>query len=164
MKDHYDYAVDPRDLTKRLNRIQKSHSTPNDGDRKPLPSHSQSSPRPLTLSQTSPDSPTASLSQLPTFRKSATMSTTSSASTQFSGMRACSSAHESKASAEVRRGDFSKPRAGSARRRYSGGSEGAKSVPEFQYYGRHANSWLFNDWSLSDSVKKGWGRVFKGRG
>ncbi|OAG07302.1 uncharacterized protein CC84DRAFT_1216282 [Paraphaeosphaeria sporulosa] len=158
MKDHYDYAVDPRDLTKRLNRIQKSHSTPNDGDHvSRLPRH------PGRAEGTTASSPTASLSQLPTFRKSATMSTTSSASTQFSGMRACSSAHESKASAEVRRGNFSKPRAGSARRRYSGGSEGAKSVPEFQYYGRHANSWLFNDWSLSDSVKKGWGRVFKGR-
>ncbi|KAF2441817.1 hypothetical protein P171DRAFT_365686 [Karstenula rhodostoma CBS 690.94] len=78
-------------------------------------------------------------------------------------MRAFPSARETKASAEVRRGDFSKPRAGSARRRYSIGSEGAKSVPEFQYYGRHANTWLFNDWSFSESVRKGWGKVFKGR-
>lgn len=36
MKDHYDSSVHPRDLTERLNRIQKSHSEPNDGDCKLL--------------------------------------------------------------------------------------------------------------------------------
>jgi hypothetical protein len=79
------------------------------------------------------------------------------------GMRSFPVARESKASAEVRRGEFSKPRAGGARRRRQSG-ESAKSVPEFQYYGRHANTWLFNDWSLSESVRKGLGKVFKGKG
>jgi hypothetical protein len=57
MKDH-DHAVDPCDLSKRLNRIQKLHSVPNDGDRKPfsLPHHTHiHSPSP----QTSPDAPDA---------------------------------------------------------------------------------------------------------
>jgi len=46
------------------------------------------------------------------------------------------------------------------RRSASSGSSGRKSKSEFQYYGRHGNSWLFNDWSVKESVKKGWTKVF----
>jgi hypothetical protein len=56
---------------------------------------------------------------------------------------------------QVQQGEFSKPRI--RRRRES--NESAKSQKEFQYYGRHANSWLFNDFSITDSVRKGWGKL-----
>ncbi|ORY08930.1 hypothetical protein BCR34DRAFT_469488, partial [Clohesyomyces aquaticus] len=61
-------------------------------------------------------------------------------------------------SAQVEQGEFSKRRV--RRRRQS--NESSKSQKEFQYYGRHANSWLFNDFSLSGSVKKGFSKVFQG--
>lgn len=28
-------------------------------------------------------------------------------------------------------------------------------------YGRHSNQWLFNDFSITDAVKKGYGKVFR---
>jgi hypothetical protein len=59
-------------------------------------------------------------------------------------------------SVEVGQGEFSKP---SVRRRRAS-NESTKSQKEFQYYGRHANSWLFNDFSVTDTVKKRWGKVF----
>lgn len=31
---------------------------------------------------------------------------------------------------------------------------------EFQYYGRHGNQWLFNDFSVTEAVAKGFRRVF----
>lgn len=52
-------------------------------------------------------------------------------------------------------------------RRATHGEEGRKREREFQYYGRHGNQWLFNDFSVRDAVKRGVGRVFgkeKGRG
>lgn len=179
MKGQYDSAVDPRDLTKRLHHIQKSHSISNDGDRKsspPPPSTNPHSHSPLDISRlprlsrpgTSSSSPTTSptMSHQPTFTKTPTMSTTASSDSHVSrlrymGVRSGPSSRECKASAEVGRGEFSKPRARSARRRES---NDAKSVPEFQYYGRHANTWLFNDFSVTESVKKGWGKVFSGKG
>lgn len=61
-----------------------------------------------------------------------------------------------KESVQVGQGEFSKPRI--RQRRES--NESSRSHKEFQYYGRHANSWLFNDFSITDSVKKGWEKVF----
>lgn len=31
---------------------------------------------------------------------------------------------------------------------------------EAHAYGRHSNQWLFNDFSITDAVKKGYGKVF----
>ena len=66
-----------------------------------------------------------------------------------------------------RRSDVFKPRvrshsdaSGPRVRHRRASNESAKSRQEFQYYGRHANSWLFNDFSITDSVKKGWGKMF----
>lgn len=92
------------------------------------------------------------------------MSTATSDDTQVSRlevMRSLPSAETCKESVEVGRGDFSKPRLGRRRRRRESYESGKshKSVPAFQYYGRHANSWLFNDFSITDSVKKGWSRM-----
>ncbi|KAF2653359.1 hypothetical protein K491DRAFT_603036 [Lophiostoma macrostomum CBS 122681] len=61
-----------------------------------------------------------------------------------------------KESVEIGQGEFSKP---SIRRRRAS-NESSKSHKEFQYYGRHANSWLFNDFSVTGTVKKGWDRFF----
>lgn len=65
-------------------------------------------------------------------------------------------------SVEVGQGEFSKPRI-RLRRESTESAKSAKSVPEFQYYGRHANAWLFNDFSITDSVKKAWGKVSSGK-
>jgi hypothetical protein len=59
-------------------------------------------------------------------------------------------------SVEVVPGEFSKPKL----RRCSASDGDSKSHKEFQYYGRHANSWLFNDWSVTSSFRKGLGKVF----
>jgi len=84
-------------------------------------------------------------------------------------MRSVPSVRTSDAQAEVSHGEFSKPRSRRrGERRISVGSarstKSTKSTAEFQYYGRHANSWLFNDFSVTDSVKKGWGKVFPSKG
>ncbi|KAF1973208.1 hypothetical protein BU23DRAFT_554492 [Bimuria novae-zelandiae CBS 107.79] len=153
MKDHYNNAVDPRDLTTRLNRIQKSHSSSNDGDSiSRLPRFSRAG--------TSSSETSSTMSRLPTFHicKSATMSITASDEThvsRFEISRGVPVVRECTQTIEVGRGGFSKP---SLRRRRES-SESAKSTPEFQYYGRHANTWLFNDFSVTESVRKGWGRI-----
>lgn len=48
---------------------------------------------------------------------------------------------------------------GSAR---SSRSDGRKKKDSFEAhaYGRHSNQWLFNDFSITDAVKKGYGKVF----
>jgi hypothetical protein len=58
---------------------------------------------------------------------------------------------------EVGVGGFSKPRINQRSRRTSGNGNGNE---DFRYYGRHGNQWLFNDFSVTESIKKGWGRVF----
>lgn len=39
-------------------------------------------------------------------------------------------------------------------------SEDGAAGGEFKYYGRHGNQWLFNDFSVTDAVAKGFKRVF----
>ncbi|KAF1940813.1 hypothetical protein EJ02DRAFT_322075, partial [Clathrospora elynae] len=66
-------------------------------------------------------------------------------------------------SVEVVPGEFSKPRVNGRSRRYthsSARSEGAEGGKEFKYYGRHGNQWLFNDFSVSEAVSRGFRRVF----
>jgi hypothetical protein len=53
--------------------------------------------------------------------------------------------------------EFSKPK---SKRRPRSRSECAPPK-EFQYYGRHSNQWLFNDFSVSEAVRKGFGKVFR---
>jgi hypothetical protein len=60
---------------------------------------------------------------------------------------------------EVGVGGFSKPRINQRSRRTSGNGNG-NGNEDFRYYGRHGNQWLFNDFSVTESIKKGWGRVF----
>ncbi|KAF2677253.1 hypothetical protein K458DRAFT_424115 [Lentithecium fluviatile CBS 122367] len=155
MKD-LSQPIHPRDLTSRLARIKKSHSLPNNGDAlSRLPGVSR-------VGTTSSTSSSDSFPRLPVFSKSTTMSTTTSG--EFSrpedtGTEPTAKGHGH--SVEVGQEQFSKPRAGERRKRKS--NESAKNVPEFQYYGRHANTWLFNDFSITDSVKKGWGKLLSGK-
>ncbi|KAF1997541.1 hypothetical protein P154DRAFT_524747 [Amniculicola lignicola CBS 123094] len=103
---------------------------------------------------------------LPSFSKTSTMSTTGSDESngrnqvsRLQVLRAIPMSGTSRENAEVPAGHFSKGRIN--RRR--GESESAKGKEkEFQYYGRHGNQWLFNDFSVTDSIKKGWGKVFTG--
>jgi hypothetical protein len=37
----------------------------------------------------------------------------------------------------------------------------AKQDPNFKYYGRHGNQWLFNDFSVTGAVSKGFRKVFR---
>ncbi|KAF2013811.1 hypothetical protein BU24DRAFT_411516 [Aaosphaeria arxii CBS 175.79] len=151
MKDQsYDAPIDSRDLTKRLNLLQKSASTPNDGD------YVSRLPR-MSRSGTTSSSDNAFMHRLPAFRKSPTSSTTGSDEvSRLEVIRTIPTSKTHRESVEVAQGQFSKPRV--RRRRES--NESTKSQKEFQYYGRHANSWLFNDFSITDTVKKGFGKVF----
>jgi hypothetical protein len=75
-------------------------------------------------------------------------------------LRAAPQTQTQRESVEVGVGEFSKGRVHPRSRRDTGGSEGANGNGEFRYYGRHANQWLFNDFSVTDTVRKGWGKVF----
>ena len=109
---------------------------------------------------------------MPRFTKSATMSTTGtndSHYSQYSGLRVMRAEPSSKTHAEsvgVAPGEFSKPRVHKRNRRDtqssvgSGKSARSEEPKEFKYYGRHSNQWLFNDFSVTDAVSKGFKRVF----
>jgi hypothetical protein len=164
MKDH-DQPINPRDLSSRLAAVKKSHSFPSNGDSM---SRGRRMSRVGTTSSTTSSRDSITFSRLPVFSKSSTMSTTASDDSDLRIERAWGTgeptADVQRHSAEVGQGQFSKPRAGERRRRERRESnESAKTVPEFKYYGRHANDWLFNGFSISDSVKKGWGKVFSGK-
>ncbi|RAR11637.1 hypothetical protein DDE82_000584 [Stemphylium lycopersici] len=129
-------------------------------------------------------SPSIDSAIMPRFTKSSTISTTdtndTSASSQASqyhphynsGLRIAHTEPSSKTHAEsvgVAAGDFSKPRINKRSRRNTSSSSGsarsARSVDkqqEFKYYGRHGNQWLFNDFSVTEAVSKGFRRVFSG--
>jgi len=138
-------TVNARDLSSRLTQLQTQKT--NDNTDK-ISTHSR-------RSRTSSSSFTK-----PTFSKSSTMS-----STDTSRSTPCTKA--SREYAEVGVGEFSKPRINERSRRNTGGSgksvrsEGASE--EFRYYGRHGNQWLFNDFSVTDAVRKGWGKMRAGR-
>lgn len=156
MNDHHTTTLDSGDLTSRLARIKKSHSAPNDGD---IVSRL---PRLSDSGRTSSTTSDASMSRRPpVFRKTQTSSTNSSTDDEVTKLHVLHSrtypiSATSTQSAHVEQGEFSKPRP--KRRRQS--NESSKSQKEFQYYGRHANSWLFNNVSVTSSVKKGFSKVF----
>ena len=58
---------------------------------------------------------------------------------------------------ETAEAEFSKPR---SKKRSHSHSEVTAPKKEFQYYGRHSNQWLFNDFSITGAVRKGFGKVF----
>ncbi|KAF2035378.1 hypothetical protein EK21DRAFT_54430 [Setomelanomma holmii] len=78
--------------------------------------------------------------------------------------RAVPKTRTNRESVEVGVGEFSKPRVNKrSQRDRSVSTRSAKSEAgkeDFRYYGRHSNQWLFNDFSVTDSIRKGWGKVF----
>ena len=104
---------------------------------------------------------------MPRFTKSATMSTTGTTDSQYSQysglrvVRAEPSAKTHRESVGVAQGEFSKPRVAARSRRHSNRSSKSEEHKEFKYYGRHSNQWLFNDFSVTDAVSKGFKRVFR---
>jgi hypothetical protein len=89
------------------------------------------------------------------------MSTTSSSGSDFSRLHATPQTKTYHESVEVGVGEFSKPRVKQRSRRSTNRSTASENgKEEFRYYGRHANQWLFNDFSVTDAVRKGWARVF----
>ncbi|KAH7389306.1 hypothetical protein DE146DRAFT_635036 [Phaeosphaeria sp. MPI-PUGE-AT-0046c] len=107
----------------------------------------------------------------PRFSKSSTMSTMDSSGSDQPGLHVTPAVPRTKThreSVEIGVGEFSKPRINKRSRRGTTSSVGTgrstKSEPandDFRYYGRHGNQWLFNDFSITDSIKKGWGKVFR---
>jgi hypothetical protein len=155
MTNHRSARLNARDLSSRLTRLSQSTND--------LPGTSSYMPG-------SGESRTSSLDSFdqPKFSKSSTMSTTDSSGSDLPHLHVTHAApctKTSRASAEVGVGEFSKPRVNKRSRRNttssarSARSEGAND--DFRYYGRHGNQWLFNDFSITDSIKKGWGKVFR---
>ncbi|PVI07956.1 hypothetical protein DM02DRAFT_608559 [Periconia macrospinosa] len=170
MKDQQQYSkpVSPRDLSTRLRRIKKSNSFPNDGDAIARFSHRQRTGTSSSSSSSNTASNSMDISRLPAFTKSATTSTSGSDESNGVGrlrvMRTEPLTRTQLQSVEIAPGNFSKPRLEGARKRRAKSSSSTTSKDEFQYYGRHANSWLFNDFSISGTVRKGFGKVFSSRG
>ncbi|KAI0625053.1 hypothetical protein Ptr902_04780 [Pyrenophora tritici-repentis] len=161
MTDYNKHAINAQDLTSRLRSLQQTtfnaNTTANNtnninGETSPYPTMSQRRARPSVDS-----------TSMPRITKSATTSTTCTASTNSSrytttsNLRASPSARTHPESVGVAPGDFSKPRVHRRSRRVS--SEPPDVIP-FKYYGRHSNQWLFNDFSVTDAVSKGWRKVF----
>jgi hypothetical protein len=154
MTDRYSTSINARDLTSRLNRLESSQA--NDAVRTSSSTMSTERRRPRASSLDS--------FRMPQFTKSSTMSTTDSSGSEFSQLRVTHAVPKTKTnheSVEVGVGGFSKPRVNQRSRRDTNASAKSQGGNEdFRYYGRHANQWLFNDFSVTDAVKKGWGRVF----
>ncbi|KAF1921800.1 hypothetical protein BDU57DRAFT_438097 [Ampelomyces quisqualis] len=94
------------------------------------------------------------------------MSTTDSCGTKVSHLHvtpAIPRTNTNRESVEIGAGGFSKPRVNKRSRRdtrsSATGSEGTGGE-DFRYYGRHANQWLFNDFSVTESLQRGWGKLF----
>ncbi|KAF2834019.1 hypothetical protein CC86DRAFT_365754 [Ophiobolus disseminans] len=153
MTNHHTTPINARDLSSKLNALSPLETQTNDTDNNNM---SDGSRRPRTSSLSS--------FQMPQFSKSSTMSSTESSSSDYSQLRVTHAVPKTKTnreSVEVGVGEFSKPRVNKRSRRDSvKSSRSAGANEDFRYYGRHGNQWLFNDFSVTDSVKKGWGRVF----
>ncbi|KAH6875498.1 hypothetical protein BKA58DRAFT_379928 [Alternaria rosae] len=170
MTDYNKQRIDAQDLTSRLDSFEhQSNSyftTKTNGD-----TTSDS-----VLSQRCARSTSIDSGIMPRFTKSATTSTTGtndSQYSQYSGLRVMHAEPSSKTHAEsvgVAPGEFSKPRVHKRSRRNtqnsvgSGRSAKSEEPKEFKYYGRHSNQWLFNDFSVTDAVSKGFKRVFSNNG
>ncbi|KAI4696296.1 uncharacterized protein J4E88_000471 [Alternaria novae-zelandiae] len=171
MTDYNNQRIDAQDLTSRLASFENK-SNNNNSTTKPNGDTASDS----VLSQRRPRSTSIDSGIMPRFTKSATTSTTGtndSQYSQYSGLRVMHAEPSSKTHAEsvgVAPGEFSKPRVHKRSRRNtqssvgSGRSAKSEEAKEFKYYGRHSNQWLFNDFSVTDAVSKGFKRVFSNNG
>merc|ERR1712137_941490 len=169
MTDYNNQRIDAQDLTSRL--VSFEHQSNNNINNNSAKGNGETSSDSI-LSQRCPRSTSIDSGVMPRFTKSATMSTTGtndSHYSQYSGLRVMRAEPSSKTHAEsvgVAPGEFSKPRVHKRNRRDtqssvgSGKSARSEEPKEFKYYGRHSNQWLFNDFSVTDAVSKGFKRVF----
>ena len=154
--NHY---VDARDLSSRLNQLAQNDTSATHGS----VTHNTND-----MSGNRRVNRATSFDSLPRFTKSSTMSSTSTGSTQFSGLHAYPSRALHRKDVEVSPGEFSMPRVPKRSRRgtntsvKSSESKEMRKADSFEAhaYGRHSNQWLFNDFSITDAVKKGYGKVF----
>ncbi|KAL1797459.1 hypothetical protein ACET3X_004065 [Alternaria dauci] len=168
MTDYKTQRIDAQDLTSRLVSFEHQSNITNN---EPAKGNEETSTDPI-LSQRCPRSASINSGVMPRFTKSATMSTTGtndSQYSQYSGLHVMRAEPSFKTHAEsvgVAPGEFSKPRVHKRSRRdtqssvASGKSAESEEPKEFKYYGRHSNQWLFNDFSVTDAVSKGFKRVF----
>lgn len=176
MTDYNNHSIDARDLIARLNSLKSN--TPDHGGQTLAPNTTIAMRgRPRTPSPSSTTRSSFSLSQHPPFARSPT---TSTLSTIDSGMRGGPSTRTFHTTAEIAPGGFSKPRVPLRSQRNQSTNahhfpaesdndspaattqtQKEKEYPEFRPYGRHANQWLFNDFSITDAVSKGVKRVFQ---
>ncbi|KAI4652277.1 hypothetical protein J4E93_002476 [Alternaria ventricosa] len=167
MTDYNNQRIDAQDLTSRLVSFENKSNNKNSTTKTNGDTASNS-----VLSQRRPRSTSIDSGIMPRFTKSATTSTTGtndSQYSQYSGLRVMHAEPSSKTHAEsvgVAPGEFSKSRVHKRSRRNtqssvgSGRSAKSEEAKEFKYYGRHSNQWLFNDFSVTDAVSKGFKRVF----
>jgi hypothetical protein len=168
MTDYNNQRIDAQDLTSRLVSFEHQSNINNSNSGKDNEETSSDS----ILSQRRPRSTSIDSGVMPRFTKSATVSTTGtndSQYSQYSGLRVMRAEPSSRTHTEsvgVAPGEFSKPRVHKRSRRDtqssvgSGKSAKSEEPKEFKYYGRHSNQWLFNDFSVTDAVSKGFKRVF----
>jgi hypothetical protein len=164
MTDHYNQPTDAGALDSRLSSLKhqsQDHSN-NNNDHGGRRLDAQRRPRSSSLNS----------EIMPRFTKSTTVSTTGtndSQYSQYSGLRVVRAEPSSKTQREsvsVAPGEFIKPRVPARSRRDARASFGSEKSSrseghkEFRYYGRHGNQWLFNDFSVTDAVSKGFKRVF----
>ncbi|KAF3007573.1 hypothetical protein E8E13_007285 [Curvularia kusanoi] len=154
------HSIDARDLSSRLSRLAQNDTT--------TINHGSNTDR-TTDSGTRGVSRATSLDSLPRFTKSPTMSSTSTTSTRFSGLHSHPSRALHRKDVEVSAGEFSMPRVPKRSRRATDASRESEKTErkrkernsfEAHAYGRHSNQWLFNDFSFTDAVRRGCGKVF----
>ncbi|EUC50041.1 hypothetical protein COCMIDRAFT_22373 [Bipolaris oryzae ATCC 44560] len=161
---HHHQPIDARALHSRLAVITSNNNNSNETTTDHGSPHRRLRP--------SLDSTITTNNTLP-FTKSSTISTFDShTSTTSSRLHASPSSRLHPETVGIAPGDFSKPRVPRRSRRYtmesstsSGSARREREEPaQFKYYGRHGNQWLFNDFSVSGAVAKGFRRVFRGKG
>lgn len=182
MTDHIHHDIDIRDLDARLARIEQHQQQTSSSTTKNGSIHKDDAAQPQRRARSSFDS-----TVMPRFTKSATMSTTDTNDSSVSRYSAATGRLYADPSSRLHPetvglapGAFSKPRVHRRSRRdtdastrshsgtYRARSEGDQRATQqqqqqFKYYGRHGNQWLFNDFSVTDAVSKGFKRVFGSR-
>ncbi|KAH6639334.1 hypothetical protein C7974DRAFT_129276 [Boeremia exigua] len=155
---NFNQSINARDLSSRLDRLLQNDT---------LSFHGSIAHDANTMSGNRRVPRTASFDSLPRFSKSSTMSSISTSSTRFSGLYAYPSRALHRKDVVVSPGEFSTPRVPRHNRRGTdvsaqSSSESRKKKDSFQAhaYGRHSNQWLFNDFSITDAVRKGYGKCF----
>lgn len=160
------HTINARDLSSRLSRLAQNNDNSKNNNNAAT-NHGSSIDTHTTPGGFRRINRATSFDSLPRFTKSSTMSSTSTGSTRFSGLHGRPSRALQRRDVEVSPGEFSMPRVPKRSRRSTGASSDSherrrkeKNSFEAHAYGRHSNQWLFNDFSFTDAVRRGCGKVF----